>query len=176
MIVGVVYTEIDRMYAALAAGRPPVTLPAAGSYENYCVRQRQYTSALTVESPQVRRWIDFFEKNDGALPGCPLPLGDGSGSCDIISVQLMDQRQTARFESACIAAGTRFSGGVFACAALAEHELTGAETYYGLIATDTRTTPADFMTTGWFTGYVPTTIPIDTSLFRCYCECRASLL
>jgi hypothetical protein len=165
MIIGVVYVEIDRMYAALAAGRPPVKLPAAGSYENYCVRQRQFTSELTLESRQVRRWLDFFEENDGALPGWPLTLGDGSGSCDIISVQLMDQRQTARFESVCIAAGARFSGGVFACAALAEHELTGAETYYGLIATDTRSTPADFMTTGWFAGFVPTTIPIGTSSF-----------
>ena len=51
---------------------------------------------------------------------------------DLMSVRLMDEQQTARFESACIAAGARFSGGVFACAALAEHELTGAETYYGI--------------------------------------------
>ena len=165
MIIGVVYMEIDRMYAALVAGEPPIKLPAAGSYDDYCVRQRQYTSALTLESPEVSRWIDFFENNDGALPSWPLTLGDGSGPCDIISVRLMDQRQTARFESACIAAGTRFSGGVFACAALAEHELTGAETYYGLIATDTRSTPADFMTTGWFAGFVPTTIPVDASSF-----------
>ena len=60
----------------------------------------------------------------------------------------MDEQQTAGFESACIAAGARFSGGVFACAALAEHELTGAETYYGITPTDIRSTPADFMTTG----------------------------
>jgi hypothetical protein len=49
---------------------------------------------------------------------------------------------------------------VFACAALAEHELTGAETYYGIIATDTRSTPADFVTAGWYTGFLPITVPV----------------
>ncbi len=90
-----------------------------------------------------------------------------SASCggDVVVEQLMDERQTARFESACIAAGARFSGGVFACAALAEYELTGAETYYGLTPTDNRSTPAEFMTAGWFTGLIPITVPVD-ALFR----------
>ena len=77
----------------------------------------------------------------------------------------MDERQTAGFESACIAAGARFSGGVFACAALAQYELTGADIYYGLASADTRSTPADFMTAGWFTGHVPITVPITASSF-----------
>ena len=64
-----------------------------------------------------------------------------------------------------MAAGVRFSGGVFACAALAEHELTGAETYYGITPVDTRSTPADFMTTGWFTGFVPITVPVTATSF-----------
>ena len=165
MAVGVFHQEVDQMYASLVAGAGPIKLPAAGRYENYCVRQRQYTSRLTLESPQVRRWIDFFEKNNGALPGSPLPLGDGSGSGEFMDVRLLDERQTTKFESACRAAGTRFSGGVFACAALAEYELTGAETYYGLIAVDTRKTSADFMTMGWFAGFVPITIPVDPSSF-----------
>jgi hypothetical protein len=80
-------------------------------------------------------------------------------------VKVMDERQTAAFESACIAGGARFSGGVFACAALAQYELTGAETYYGLVARDLRSTPSDFATIGWFTGFVPVTIPVDASSF-----------
>ncbi|MBY0440532.1 MAG: acyltransferase [Mycobacteriaceae bacterium] len=162
---GVFHQEIDRMYAALIAGKPPLILPAAGSYEDYCVRQRKFTSKLTLESSQVRRWVEFFDSNNGSLPSASLPLGDGLGAGDIIGVQLMDERQTAQFEAACIAAGTRFSGGVFACAALAEHQLTGVEKYYGLVAADTRSTPAEFMTTGWFTGFVPITIPIEPSSF-----------
>ena len=163
--IGVLFIEIHMMYAALVGGRAPIRLAEVGSYYDYCVRHHQYTSGLTLNSPEVRAWIEFFENNDGTLPDCPVPLGDGSGSCDLMSAQLMDERQTAGFESACIASGARFSGGVLACAALAEYELTGAETYYGIIATDTRSTPTDFMTTGWFTGFVPITVPVAAASF-----------
>jgi mycolipenoyl-CoA---2-(long-chain-fatty acyl)-trehalose mycolipenoyltransferase / long-chain-acyl-CoA---trehalose acyltransferase len=82
-----------------------------------------------------------------------------------MNAQLLDERQTAGFESACIAAGARFSGGAFACAALAQYELTGADTYYGMTTAETRRTPADFMTTGFFGGHVPITVPITASSF-----------
>nr|WP_277622392.1 condensation domain-containing protein [Mycobacterium malmoense] len=163
--LGAIRIEFYLMYTTLLAGEAPVSLPAPGSYENYCVRQHEHTSALTLDSPPVRAWVDFFEKNDGTLPDCPVSLGDGSGSCDLMFVRVMDERQTAEFESACLAAGARFSGGVFACAALAQYELTGAETYYGIIACDTRSAPAEFLTIGWFTGFVPVTIPVNASSF-----------
>jgi len=161
----------------LVGGRAPSRLPEAGSYHDYCVRQHQYTSALTVNSPEVRAWIEFFEINGGTLPRCSLSLGDGSLSlgdgslslgdgsvpCDLMAARLMDERQTARFESACLAAGARFCGGVLACAALAEYELTGAETYYGIAPIDIRRTPPDFMTTGWFIGFVPISVPVASS-------------
>jgi mycolipenoyl-CoA---2-(long-chain-fatty acyl)-trehalose mycolipenoyltransferase / long-chain-acyl-CoA---trehalose acyltransferase len=165
MFVGVMFMEIHMMYAAVVGGRAPIRLAEAGSYHDYCVRQHQYASALTLDSPEVRAWIEFFENNDGTLPGCPLPLGDGSGPSDLMSAQLLDERQTAAFESACIAAGARFSGGVFALAALAEYELTGADTYHGITATDTRSTPTDFMTTGWFTSFIPVTVPVAAPCF-----------
>jgi hypothetical protein len=163
MFVGVAFTEIDMMYTTLVGGGAPIQLPEAGSYHNYCIRQYQYTSALTLNSPEVRAWIDFFENNDAALSGCSLLLGDGLVSCDLMGARLMDERQTARFESACLEAGARFCGGVFACAALAEYQLTGAETYYGITPIDSRCTPADFMTTGWFVGYVPISVPVASS-------------
>ncbi|MBO0863587.1 MAG: acyltransferase [Mycobacterium sp.] len=165
MFIGIMFTEIHLMYAALAGGQPPIRLAEAGSYHDYCARHHEYTSALTLESPEVRAWIEFFENNGGTLPECPISLGDGSGSGDLMTAQLLDERQTAGFEDACTAAGTRFSGGVFACAALAQYELTGAQTYYGLVATDTRRTPADYMTTGWFTGFAPITVPVAASSF-----------
>nr|WP_308204534.1 condensation domain-containing protein [Mycobacterium heidelbergense] len=163
--IGAIGGEFYLMYNALLAGGAPISLPAAGSYAEYCVRQHRHTSALTLDSPSIRAWIDFFEKNDGTLPECPVSLGDGSGSCDLMFVQVMDERQTAEFESACLAGGARFSGGVFACAALAQYELTGAETYYGLVARDLRDEPEDFTTIGWFTGFVPITIPVNPSSF-----------
>jgi hypothetical protein len=167
MCMGVVFTEIHMMYAALAAGEAPLPLPTPGSYDDYCVRQHRYTSALTLESPQVRAWIQFLEDNDGTLPDFPLPLGDRSVPCagEIITVPLLDEHQADRFESACIAAGARFSGGVFACAALVEHELTGAATYYGLTPIDTRNIPADLTTQGWFTGVIPIRVPVVATSF-----------
>jgi Condensation domain len=166
-LLGVLYMEMYRMYSALVGGAAPISLPPAGSYEDYCVRHRQFTSALTLNSPQVRKWIEFAESNGGTLPDFPLPLGDPSVSCggDVVVEQLMDGPQTARFESVCVAAGARFSGGLFAAAALAQYQLTGAETYYGLTPTDKRSTPAEFMTAGWFTGVIPFTVPVDPASF-----------
>lgn len=166
-LIAVLYMEIYAMYQALAQGAPPIALPPVSSYDDYCVRQRLHTSALTPDSPQVRRWIEFAESNGGTLPDFPLPLGDSSVPCggDVLVEQLMNAGQTIRFESACIAAGARFSGGLFACAALAQYQLTGAETYYGLTPTDNRSTPAEFMTAGWFTGVIPFVVPVDEMSF-----------
>ncbi|WP_077081448.1 condensation domain-containing protein [Mycobacterium numidiamassiliense] len=161
-VLGAMCAEFYLTYTSVLAGEP-ISLPAGGSYADYCTRQHQHTSDLTLDSPQVRAWVDFFENNDGTLPDPPVTLGDGSGTCDLMFVQVMDERQTAQFDSVCKAAGARFSGGVFACAALAEYELTGAETYYGLVARDTRSTPVDYTTIGWFTGYVPITVPVGAS-------------
>jgi hypothetical protein len=167
MFMGLAFVEIHMMYAALVGGGTPISLPEAGRYDDYCVRQRQFTSALTLESPQVRKWINFAQHNAGTLPQFPLPLGDPAVPCegDLLSVQLMDEHQSNRFESACTDAGTRFIGGVFAAAALAEHQLTGAANYYGITPTSTRCTQAEMMTTGWFTGTVPITVGVNSASF-----------
>ena len=120
--------EFQMMYAALVSGAPPLQLPDAGSYDDYCARQREFTSALTLDSPEVRAWIEFAENNGGGFPDFPLPLGDRSqlDGGDLQSVTLMDAEQTQRFETACVDAGARFIGGLLASIALAVHELTGA--------------------------------------------------
>ena len=130
------------MYAALVGGSPPIPLPEAGSYDDFCVRQERQMSLLTADSPEVSAWSQFTERNDGSMPEFPLPLGDPLLPCnaDIVTVSMLDEQQTARFESACTAAGARFVGGVMACFGLAEHELTGLQTYYGLTPIDTRRT------------------------------------
>jgi mycolipenoyl-CoA---2-(long-chain-fatty acyl)-trehalose mycolipenoyltransferase / long-chain-acyl-CoA---trehalose acyltransferase len=161
----VLLPEIGLMYDALVGGGAPLALPKAGSYLDYCDRQHQYLSSLTAESPEVKAWIEYFEGNSGTLPDCPVSLGDGSGVCDFMSLTLLDKKQTAAFESVCVSEGARFSGGVFACAGLIERELNGVDTYYGYVVTDIRTTPEDFMTSGWITGFVPITVPVDPSSF-----------
>jgi mycolipenoyl-CoA---2-(long-chain-fatty acyl)-trehalose mycolipenoyltransferase / long-chain-acyl-CoA---trehalose acyltransferase len=166
-LIGTTMLEAHAMYATLSGRGELLALPEAGSFDDFCVRERRYTSALTVDSPQVRRWIDFAENNNGSFPEFPLPLGNPfePSNSDMVSELLMDAEQTDRFESACTAVGARFVGGLFACIALVEHEFTGALTYYGLTPRDTRRTTDNYMTQGWFTGLVPITVPIAAASF-----------
>jgi hypothetical protein len=166
-LMALAYVEIHMMYSALVGGGAPVPLPEIGSYDDYCVRQRRFTSALTLDTPQVREWIDFAQRNNGTLPRFALPLGDPSVPCEgnLLTVELMNEEQSERFESACVDAGARFIGGVFAAAALAEYELTGSETYCVITPTSTRGAQAEMMTTGWFTGTVPVTVPVTATSF-----------
>jgi hypothetical protein len=167
MVMGVLFTEIHAMYGALVGGEPPVALPDAGRYADYCLRQQRDAAALTVESPRVRGWMRFAADNGGTLPYYPLPLGDLSvpHAGKLITETLMDERQSERFEAACVAAGARFSGGVFACAALTQRELTGADAFAVVTTTDTRRTATELATMGWFTGLVPVSVPAGATLF-----------
>ncbi|WP_167373984.1 condensation domain-containing protein [Mycobacterium paraffinicum] len=167
MSVCLIFLEIHLTYAALVANGRLVELPEAGSHDDYCARQHQHAAALTLRSPEVRDWLQFMERNSGLLPRFPLPLGDPSIPCGtgVIAVALFDNGQADGFEAACAAMGARFSGGVIACAAFAEYELTGAETYYGITPYDARSTPAEFLTPGWFTGYIPVALPVAGTSF-----------
>jgi len=167
MFMGLVLVEIHMMYTTLVGGGAPLQLPEAGSYNDYCVRQRQYTEALTLDSPEVAAWVRIAKENGGSKPRFPLPLGDPSVPCsgDVMSVRLLDREQGERFEAACSTAGARFIGGVFACGALTDLEFSGNPDYYIITPTTTRRTPAEFMTTGWFTGVVPVTAVADPADF-----------
>lgn len=167
MIVGVTLTEFYFMYQALVGGNPPIPLPKVGSFDEFCVRSQDFNESLTPESPQIQVWMEFAEANENCLPDFPLPLGDPTVPCKsgLMTVQMMDEGQTADFETACRNAGARFIGGVLACAGLADHELTGRHTYYGLTPKDTRRTPQEQMTVGWFTGLIPVTVRIAGSTF-----------
>lgn len=160
--MGVALMEFNLMYATLIGGNPPLKLPEPGSYEDFVVRQREYTSKLTLESPEIRAWTDFAAENGGSFPDFPLPLGQAGDPCsgELVTFELMDEEQTNRFELACTEAGARFIGGVFASLGIAENELCGAPTYHGLTPTDTRQL-SELMTLGWFTGLVPLTVPVD---------------
>lgn len=167
MFMGLVLVEVHMMYSTLVSGGAPIPLPEAGSYDDYCVRQREYTSALTLESPEVADWVRFAERNGGTKPSFLLPLGDPSVPSlgDVMTVRLMDRAQSERFEGACTAAGARFIGGVFACGALTDHGFSGRSDYHIITPTTTRRTPAEFMTTGWFTGLVPVSVDVNPADF-----------
>jgi mycolipenoyl-CoA---2-(long-chain-fatty acyl)-trehalose mycolipenoyltransferase / long-chain-acyl-CoA---trehalose acyltransferase len=159
-IVTRAFAEIQMMYSALVKGAAPTRLPEAQSYTAYCTREREYMNGLTLETPEVSKWVEFFEANNGQLPAHPVPLGDITVPCTLTGERLLDERQTAAFEAACTAAGVRFIGGVFAAQALVEHQLTGNETYRAITPVDIRRSEVDYATSGWFTGFVPVTVPV----------------
>lgn len=167
-LIGTTMMEANGMYSAMSGGGQTLALPDAGSFDDFCVREREFTEALTLDSPGVRAWLDFAENNDDGFPEFPLPLGnpDESTRSAWSSQVLMDPAQTERFEAACASAGARFVGGLFACLGLVEHEFTGAVTYYGLTPRDSRTAGDNFMTQGWFTGLIPITVPVAATSFR----------
>jgi mycolipenoyl-CoA---2-(long-chain-fatty acyl)-trehalose mycolipenoyltransferase / long-chain-acyl-CoA---trehalose acyltransferase len=166
-IIAGLYNEIVVNYRALVKGAALAQSPLPASHDDFCMREKEQVSSLTLDSPEVRTWIEFAENNGGTLPEFPLPLGDRSRATggDLVVGRLLDQEQTAEFESLCVGAGARFSGGLFACVALAQYELTGATTYYGLAPIDKRRSLAEFSTMGWFTGVVPFTVPVNPVSF-----------
>lgn len=166
-LIGTTMMEANGMYSALSSGGAALALPDAGSFDDFCVREREDTAELTEDSPGVRAWIEFAENNSDGFPEFPLPLGNPQESTRSVmtSAVLMDTAQTERFDAAATAAGARFVGGLFACLAQVEHELTGALTYYGLTPRDSRSGSDNFMTQGWFTGLIPITVPIGAASF-----------
>lgn len=166
-VAGVTLMELYFMYNALVAGGAPLELPAAGNYSEFCIRQHQFASALTLESPEIAAWRSFAESNGNTLPGFPLPLGDPTQPCPaaMVTVSMLGEKQTVDFETVCTDAGARFIGGVLACCGLAQQELTGKGTYYGLTPRDTRRSPDDDLTLGWFTGLIPITVEVGDSSF-----------
>lgn len=166
MSAGLIFLDIQLMYQSLRRATP-TRLPHAGSYCDYTARQREHLANLTLSSPQIKAWIKFAHDNNGDWPSFPLPLGDtwANNNGDFLTVDLLDAAQTESFDTVCRAAGARFSGGVLACAALAESEFTGAETYYGFTPSDTRTAGVDTMSVGWFASLIPVTVPTGAGSF-----------
>lgn len=163
-----IFLDIHLMYQEAAnSGQEPGALPEVRSYRDYAVRQRERAATLTLSSPEIKDWIAFARDTDGDWPCFPLPLGDvwASTKGDLLTVELMDPADTEAFETACVAAGARFIGGVLACTALAERELTGKDSYHGFTAKDTRIPGIDSMTLGWFASLIPVTVPTAGETF-----------
>jgi hypothetical protein len=165
---GLIFFDIHLMYQELSTTvDQPTMVPQVVSYRSYAARQRDKVASLTPSSPEIKDWIEFARNTEGKWPSFPLPLGDTSvdNRGDFLQVDLLDAGDTQSFDTACRAAGARFSGGVLACTALAEQELTGTEIYYGFTSYDTRTPGIDTMTVGWFASLIPITVPTGTGSF-----------
>ncbi len=150
-----------------AGGQGPAVLPPAASYDEFCLRESRHVSSMTLDSPKCAKWIGVCRGQWRNAAGLSAPDRQPADSCggNVHVRRLLSAEQTVQFETICRQAGVRFSGGLFACAALTHHVLSGADTYYGLTPIDKRKTPADFMTVGWFTGVVPFTVPVAPTSF-----------
>ena len=168
MSAGLIFFDIHLMYSHLAqSGAEAAVAGQVASYRSYAARQHEQVASLTLSSPEVQDWIEFARDTQGDWPTFPLPVDDVevNNRGTFLTVDLLDDAGTELFETVCDAAGARFSGGVLACAAMAEHEFTGTATYHGFTAYDTRTPDIDAMTVGWFANLVPITVPICTATF-----------
>lgn len=159
-----IFYDIHVMYQALTHNLPSPLPPTVG-YRAFTSRQQEQLAAVTLDSPEVRGWIDFA--NDGEWPSFPLPLGDtwSSSRGAFVTVELLDADETEAFDTACRAAGARFSGGVMAAAALAEHHLTGTDTFHGFTPSDTRAAESEAMSIGWYASLFPVTVPVGDGDF-----------
>lgn len=163
---GLIYREINLTYRALVDGLAS-TLPATSGYRDFTARQNLHVGAMTLDSRPIKDWVDFARDAGADWPNFPLGLGDTStgGEGGIVTVELLNGDETEEFNAACRAAGTRFSGGVMACAALADHELTGAETFHGLTPSDTRAGDAQSVSVGWYASLFPVSVPVGDGNF-----------
>ena len=105
MFIGMMFTELHMMYQALASGAAPLRLPKPGSYLDGCSRQHETLvgSHSGVAAGACVARIPG-EQRGATLPHCRLELGDPAPT-DLMSTTLLDERQTAAFESACVAVG-----------------------------------------------------------------------
>lgn len=157
-----IYRDIHLAYQALLHDVPN-PLPRPASYRDYTARQAMRADATTSASRPIRAWADFIRDADGNGAAFPLSVGDTATNAAgrVITLELLDARQTAAFEDACTSAGARFSGGVMACAALADHRITGAGTFHALTPSDTRSGEWQALSAGWYASLFPVSVAVD---------------
>jgi len=163
---GLIYRDIHQTYQGLVEGRP-ASLPETSRYRDYTARQRMQVEAMTRDSRSIKDWVDFARDTEGDWPSFPLELGEmpSSGAGGIVTIELLDADETDVFNAACRDAGARFSGGVMACAALADHRLTGTETFHGFTPSDTRSGDAQSLSAGWYASLFPVSVPVGDGDF-----------
>ena len=161
-----VYRDIHQQYQALT-GATSDPLPQTAAYRDFTTRQHVKVDTMTLDSRPIKDWVDFARDTDGDWPSFPLTLGEppASGAGAAITVELLDAAETEAFDDACRAAGARFSGGVMACAALADHEFTGAEIFHTFTPSDTRSGPEQAQCAGWYASVFPVSMSIEDGDF-----------
>lgn len=164
-VIAFLTEEIHSCYGSLLAGNGLPTLAQPGRYVEYCSAQHQRAANMTLSDPSVSAWVSFMLRNDGRIPTFPLPLGtlEDRSLAEYLHEQILDDIEVTRFESLCYTAGARMIGGLLACAAQTDGELTGNTRYSVITPTTTRKSAQSFRMTGWCMGVVP----IDFEIGQC---------
>ena len=158
----VVHDDISQTYQALVRDQANLSSHATG-YRDFCAKQNLQVDSMTAETRSIKDWADFAADAEHNWPSFPLPLGDTSKVCagGVMTVELLNDAETQAFNNACHVAGARFSGGVMACAAMADHEITGADVFHGFTPSDSRSGDAHPLSVGWYASIFPISIEIE---------------
>ncbi|MGV9723408.1 condensation domain-containing protein [Nocardia beijingensis] len=154
--------DLLTLYGSELSGGNLTPAPVTGHIA-YCERERRYSAELTADSPQIAVWLDLLRRNGGDVPGFPVDLwvdGDEHIRGAQVTTVLIDEPGALRFEQVCRAHDGRFTGGLFAAAALAEIELAGGDWYFGLTPVNTRRTDGEAASVGWYTNLIPVAFPV----------------
>jgi hypothetical protein len=161
MSAGLIHRDVCLTYQSLVHGiANPV--PRSAGYRDFTARQGLQVAAMTVDSRPIKDWIDFARDADGQWPSFPLNVGDApaNGAGVGITAELLTAEESEAFDTACRAAGARFSGGVMACAALADHHFTGAGVFHTFTPSDTRIGTGHALSAGWYASIFPVSVPV----------------
>lgn len=166
-VLALLMSEIHGQYRSLTHGETPRRLAPTGHYLDYCAAQRQRAATMVLTDPEVADWIAFLHRNEGRMPPFPMPLGEleDRSLAEHVHMDILDANDMVAFESVCLRAGARVIGGLLACSALSERELTGIERYSVVTPTSTRKSPRAFRTSGWCIGLVPIDIDVVDQTF-----------
>jgi len=155
-----VFPELRALYEAEVAGTV-AALPETGSYVDYCALERERAAELSIDTPEVGRWLNFFLA--GPPPTFPLPLGTEPGETYpklSLTMDLLDGAASDAYAKACKANGAGFSAGVLAALGIAGYELGGHASYRGLSVVHTRDARQWMLSQGWFINLVPVEFPV----------------
>jgi hypothetical protein len=168
----VIYQDISQDYRDLNCDSygtdtepEPEPEPEPTIYRDFTARQHVEVGTLTRDSRPVKDWVNFALDAEDEWPSFPLELGsadDGAGQS--FTVELLNAEQTEAFDTACRRAGARFSGGVLACAAIADHNFTHSDTVHMFSPLDTRT-EAQANSAGWYASLFPISIDVTANDF-----------
>ena len=160
----VIYGDINRDYQALALGSGEAdTEPAA--YRDFTEHQHDAVETLTRDSRAGQGLGRLRPRHRRRMAEFPARTGHHRGRTgQAFTAELLNAAQTEAFDTACRRAGARFSGGVLACAALADHDFTNADIVHIFSPLDTRTRD-QATSVGWYASLFPISVDVAVGDF-----------